>query len=421
MAQHVAIDVHDRTLLVVAVDAETGEERLRRRFAHNHTGVEDLAARLGPGDSVVMEATRGSHSLANRLDRTGATVLIADAQRCRSIGLRGKKTDYRDCLALLTLLRCGELPTIWRPDAATRERRQLSRERHSANHQVTQLKNRLIALLREEGLFPPAKELLFGPEGDVWLAALALPATTVAILRRTWSLLQSLETAKQFQERAFAAVALTDPRALRLMQLPGFGPVVAAILLAEVGDFSRFPDGKRLVSYAGLDPRVDQSGDHRRLGHISRGGRSQLRWILVEAAWGHVIANGPEAGLYHRLVKRGKPSGLAIVALARHLLVLAYLLLTRHELYRGGSAESFLRKLQELASFRPAEQRRPRGRRSGQSDIGWARGRFRELTGQEPPPNTTVGTKPPAAPEPAPAARPAGGDATAPAPPAEKK
>ena len=125
--------------------------------------------------------------------------------------------------------------------------------------------------------------------------------------------------------------------------------------------------------------------DLRRGGRISKSGRSQLRWIMVEVAWSHVLAHGPEAGLYHRLVRRGKEPGVAITALARHLLVIAHKLLTRDEPYRGENSWTYLRKLASLAAFRPEDQRRPRGRKEGQSDIDWARERYREITGQEPP------------------------------------
>jgi transposase len=424
MAQHLAIDVHDRTLFVVAVDADTGEELCRRRFPHTPAGIAEIRGRLAPGDTVVMEATRGAHSLANRLESSGAEILLADPQRCRLLGFRGKKTDYRDCLALLAHLRSGQLTTVWRPDARTRERRQVSRERHGANHTVTQCKNRLLALLREEGLESPG-ELLWGPEGAAWLATLPVAASTLAILRRTWDLLQAVLAVKAQQDQGFAQSALMDPRAWRLLQLPGLGPMAAEIVLGEVGDFTRFAESRQLVSYAGLDPRVQQSGDLRRGGRISKSGRSQLRWIMVEVAWSHVLAHGPEAGLYHRLVRRGKEPGVAITALARHLLVIAHKLLTRDEPYRGENAGTYLRKLAALAAFRPEEQRRPRGRKEGQSDIDWARERYREVTGQEPPrrsPATAAAPAPEAVtgeratPEPAPVA-----GLAAPAAPAESK
>ena len=117
-------------------------------------------------------------------------------------------------------------------------------------------------------------------------------------------------------------------------------------------------------------------------GRISKSGRPLLRWVMVEVAWAHVLADGPEAGLYHRLVARGKPKGVAITALARHLLVLAWKLLTRGENYQKLERWGYLRKLAILAASRPAAERKAGG---GTTDIAWARERYRELTGEEPP------------------------------------
>ena len=86
---------------------------------------------------------------------------------------------------------------------------------------------------------------------------------------------------------------------------------------------------------------------------MSKAGRTALRWIMIEVAWAHVAANGPEAERYHRLVTKGKPKGVAIAALARHLLVLAYYLLTHKEPYRRLETEKFEDKLQRLAAYRP--------------------------------------------------------------------
>ena len=119
MARDVAVDVHRKNLFVVIMD-EAGLEVLVRRFPTTPEGEAALLQHLQPGDRVVLEATSGVHRLANRLESGGTQVLIADPQEARLVGLRGKKTDYRDCRALLKHLRSGELATIWRPDARTR-------------------------------------------------------------------------------------------------------------------------------------------------------------------------------------------------------------------------------------------------------------------------------------------------------------
>src|SRR6185369_10297921 len=112
----------------------------------------------------------------------------------------------------------------------------------------------------------------------------------------------------------------------------------------------------QLVSYAGLNPKVEQSGDRVWTGPITKAGRRSLRWIMVEVAWRHVQAGGALAAEFQRLTRRGKKPQVAIVAVARKLLVLAYVLLTRSETYRDLNARRYERKLAELAACRPPER-----------------------------------------------------------------
>jgi transposase len=386
MARLIAVDLHRNTHFVVATDAD-GHELWHRRFPTPVAGEAELLSQMQPGDQVVLEATFGACRLANRLESRGATVRIADPQHARLLGMRGKKTDYRDCRALLEHLRAGTLVLVWRPDAPTREIRQLTRERLAYNQSLVKIKNRIQTLLWDEGLLPPSS--LWNSAGQAWLAEQELAPVPRQIVTREWAALEQLTTLKQAQEEELARRALSWPQAQRLMQLPGFGAAAAVMFLGEVGDLNRFPSAKQLVSYAGLDPRVRQSGEQCRRGRISKAGRSPLRWLMVEVAWSHVAAGGPEAARYQRAVAKGKPAQVAIVALARHLLVLAYLLLTREESYRELDAARYEKKLMRLATYRPYPEAEPSGEEAPEeealSHVDWAAERLKELTGQASP------------------------------------
>jgi hypothetical protein len=230
------------------------------------------------------------------------------------------------------------------------------------------------ALLADEGLEPPGAP--WAPEGGRWLAEQTLPATTRRVLERELAAIALDEALKAEQEADLAAVALACPQTQRLMQITGFGVALAVMWMGEVGDPGRFSHGKKLVSYAGLHARVNASGEHQWRGGISKAGRSQLRWIMVEVAWRHVREEGPEAGYFHRLVQRGKLPQVAIVALARRLLVLAHLLLTREETHRELELPRYEAKLARLAARRPASaEPQP-------CDRDWAADRVEALTGR---------------------------------------
>ena len=373
LPQDVAVDVHQERYAVLAHDREANE-LWRRRFPATPAGEAALLERLQPGDRVLMEATRGSHRLADRLEASGAQILVVDAAQPRLVARNGKKSDYRDCAALLKHLRGGDYAEVWRPDPATRELRCLAGERLAYNKAITQFKNRIRALLHEEGVcFPGAA--LWGETGVEWLATQQLSPGVLGMLLRSWQGLQALQALKEQAERHVGALAVRRPEVARLMQLAGFGMVSGALWLGQVGAVSRFGTDKQIASYAGLNPRVKQSDRYVQHGSISKAGRSPLRWLMIEVAWGHVRAAGPLASLYHRLVARGKPSGVAIVALARKLLVLAYRLLREEEPYRDLQPEKYERKLAELGAHRP-ETKEPQ-----ETHRDWAAALFAEVTG----------------------------------------
>jgi transposase len=392
----VAVDLHSRNLFVLVAD-RSGKEIRHQRLPHSETGGNQLLALLGPGDRVVLEATGGAHALARRLESTGAEVFLADPQETRLVGMRGKKTDYRDCRALLRHLRAGELATVWRPDVPTQELRHLARERHSYNQMIVRLKNRIKALLREEGLTPPDR--LWAGAGAQWLEQQRLSVATRRIVVREWAVLQVLQAYKEQQEEELALRCAASEPAQRLLQIVGFGHAAAMLLLAELGDCGRFTSSKQVASYAGMNPRISQSDERSNDGPISKAGRAPLRWLMIEVAWVHVAQGGAEADHYHRLVARGKKPQVAIVALARRLLVLAYTLLKKEENYREVEPQRYLVKLarlgaklrqaleredglEEAATWIAATKEESALRASGRE---WARNRFLAVIGDQSP------------------------------------
>jgi transposase len=117
-----------------------------------------------------------------------------------------------------------------------------------------------------------------------------------------------------------------------LLSIPGVGQSTAALVVAEAGEIERFDRHEELVSYAGLDPMVHQSGDTEVHGSISKEGSASLQWALVQAA--HVLVRYDEyLGNFYTRSKQCKNHQIAIVATARKLLVSMFYMLQRRELY----------------------------------------------------------------------------------------
>jgi len=95
------------------------------------------------------------------------------------------------------------------------------------------------------------------------------------------------------------------------------------LIIAEIGDITRFPTARHLCSWAGLAPSVRSSDGKARLGHITHQGSPALRWALVEAAQKITTGSGPLRDKFERIAKR-RGRKIAKVAVAREILTLAY-------------------------------------------------------------------------------------------------
>ena len=100
---------------------------------------------------------------------------------------------------------------------------------------------------------------------------------------------------------------------------PGIGPTAARLLANELGDMSQFSSERSLFSYTGLTPSEYSSGEHRRQGHISRQGKSQLRRMLVQCAWITIRQDQVLNEIYSRISSRAGAKR-AIIAVARRLI-----------------------------------------------------------------------------------------------------
>ena len=128
-----------------------------------------------------------------------------------------------------------------------------------------------------------------------------------------------------------------------LMQLPGFGVITGMTVLAAIGEITRFESPRHLASYSGLTPGLEQSGVKLRGKSITKEGRKDLRWAMVEVAqravksdplWKHRFIE--LCGRMHR--------NRAIVVIARHLLEMIWFVLSRKQPYRNFSHERIAHK-----------------------------------------------------------------------------
>ena len=223
------------------------------------------------------------------------------------------------------LLRADLLPEAWIAPPAIRQLRALLRHRVALVRLRTRLRNRIHAIVADYGYDRPVGEYWSGP-GRAWLASLPLPAVFRELAGDYLGLIDAVQGRIDRLDGEIRQRARSDPRAGVLTQLPGIGLFTALVILAEVGDISRFGSARQLASWAGLTPTVRGSDRVAHYGHISKQGSAWLRWVLCEAA--QTAKRSPEfAPAFQRIAKR-RGKKIATTAIARKLATRAWHLLT---------------------------------------------------------------------------------------------
>jgi len=269
---------------------------------------------------VVLEATYGWYWAADLLQEHGATVHLAHPLGVKGFAYRRVKNDERDAADLADLLRMGRLPEAWIAPPAVRALRELVRHRAKLVTLRSGLKCSVHAVLAKCGISVAMSDL-FGVAGTDLLDRLRLEPEYTARIRSLRHILDVLDFEIEFFAKMIAA-RLVNHRGYRaIVALDGIGPVLAAILVAEIGDVTRFARPEQLCSWAGLTPRHRESDTKVRRGRITKQGNRLVRWACVEAV--QRVRNGPLTATQARLVEqRGK--GVAKVACARKLLTLVF-------------------------------------------------------------------------------------------------
>jgi len=121
------------------------------------------------------------------------------------------------------------------------------------------------------------------------------------------------------------ACAKADLRVKVLRALPGVGEFTELVMVAEIGDITRFPSARKLASWAGLTPTVRGSDLKVRHGHISKQGSAWLRWVMNQAA--QTAKRSPEFAATYAAIAKRRGKKIATIAIARKLLTRGWHLL----------------------------------------------------------------------------------------------
>jgi transposase len=297
---------------------------------------EDGLARLvlahGGEVRACVEMMSGAVWVRDRLAAAGWRVQVAHAGRVRDVAPLACKTDKVDARVLAELCRRDLVPALWIPsleDRALRER--LRRRMHLVRLRASAM-NRIFGLLTQWGL-RLSLERLRAPDAMELLAARGVEETWRRSIAEALAVIDLLDERIAPLRAELAPFAAADRRVLLLRTIPGIGELLGLTIAAEIGDVARFGSPRKLIGYAGMAPRINQSGERSRTGALSKAGSRTLRWAAVEAAHQSWRPTNPWHQLYTQLAARhGKNPAKS--AVARKVLIATWHVLSRNEPFK---------------------------------------------------------------------------------------
>lgn len=323
----IGVDLHKASLTATVLDSAGAVVERKELPTKCRRQIADYFASHGPQVQVAVESVGFYHWFWDTVKPKVQILRLADPAGVRACAGRQTKTDRNDSLLLARLLREDRLPMAYVPEEPVRALRELCRHRHRLARQLALARRHLRWIALKNNL--PGPNMFVSDHAQKWLLSQE-PKLSAAhrlacrqLLDQIISLERQLSDIESALKQAVAGHTDLAPTLALFQSVPGVGFITAVTILCECGDIRRFDSIDELSAYAGLCPRVTQSGETAHHGHISKQGPPLLRWVLQQAAWVAIRCDPNARRIYARIAKRSG-SKKAATALARKLLSYAW-------------------------------------------------------------------------------------------------
>lgn len=323
----------------------------------NPSGRKLLYRKLLATDRVAIEVCSLGMVMAKEIQKeVGCEVVLLNPSQLVLIYRSLKKNDKEDALKLARLVQKytnEELPKVELPTEHEENLRQILTEIRQLKNDRTKEINRLHAIFVECGITEIKKKDLATIDNRIKCIKM-LKGIALAQAERILKKLELVETQIEEVEELLDKEIDGDKNIEKLTEIPGVGKQLASAYVAFIGDGSRFPNASTIGAATGLVPRLDMSSTVCRMGHITKCGNKNLRTLLILAAWSHVRSRDGGAlkdkFLYMtRFQSKGKK--IAIVAIARKLAELMYILLKKDTSYEKRPSPTISQLVDEAMKF----------------------------------------------------------------------
>jgi transposase len=332
----VGVDLHKCTVTLTAVDARGEIKRLK--ISTKSTGkIEDWLQALPQPIHRAVEACPFVEWFIDRFRECVAQLDIADATELANRRGKRRKTDFNDSLDIAVRLSRGECPLGFIADEQLMQLRKRGRHWRHLSRLLSRTKHGMKSMLNAANIRGPKFD---GAAAQRWLLAdgdLLKPVQRQAFA----DFIDVLMLAERHRERLRREIVFATrsprfaPTVALLTSVPGIGEIWAAIIVAEIGPFDRFPNADALEFWAGLTADMKESAGRTSSGNITKAGSAPLRWALCQAAVTLCQCDAKQEATRQRLIARiGKAR--ANVAMGRRLLRILYAMVRDRNAYAGG-------------------------------------------------------------------------------------
>ena len=327
---YASLDLHKKYAEAVVMN-EAGAVLKEERIESDPRLMERFSNSLESSTKVVIESSSTWYWVYEILAQKHH-VILANPAKTKAIAQAKIKTDKIDALTLANLLRGGYIAESYIPPKKVMELRELVRYRAKLVKMRTNIKNRIHAHLLMNNIRMDEKS----PFSKAYVEELRTKIDDPKI-QGYLNILSSIEGEILEASSLITYEASCNEDAKLLMTIPGVSFYSALLIVAEIGDVTRFTDSHHLMSYAGLVPSTHSSGGTTYHGRITKTGSPNLRWILNQCAWTNIrtLPEGKLALFYSKLARK-KGSGKAITATSAKLLRIIYQMLNEKQSYHDG-------------------------------------------------------------------------------------
>lgn len=319
--RYIGVDLHTTQLTVCYMD-ELGNEQIEM---FKIDLVDKFIASLNADDKVAFEATGNSLFLYKKLLPVIAEESITVVNTCRFVMIAKsvKKTDKNDSRLLAEFLSKGMLPKARLRDEFNARIYGLIETRDGLVRNTVSFKNQIHNIFVQHGFKLTARRVANEKNLTKLLEECEFDEVTMFHLNLAKkAIIQNMILSDEIEAKLHDLKDQME-QIDNLTSICGIGLKSAMGIKAIIGDVSNFESEDKLVAYAGLCPRVRNSNETVSHGGITKMGNKLIRKLLVQCAWVSIRYNPIMKAQYEKLRKR-KPAGVAIIAIARKLLVQIY-------------------------------------------------------------------------------------------------